>query len=309
MLAIVLILPLVSINMQQKPEDANWLSKPFSLLSSTIQEVFYGFSSGVKQTTAMYINLIDIKKNSEDLKSKNLELQSRLASMSDLQIENDRLRGLLDFKQSTKMELIAAQVIARDLVVDHNTLTINKGLNHGVKAGQAVITVDGVLGYIFKPTAFTAHIMLITDRYSVVDGVIQRTRSRGIVEGKAQNECVLKYVEKTEDVKQGDLVVTGGLDNIFPKGFPIATVESVERKTFSVSLKVDLRPVVDPSKVEEVFIITNAAQVDFGDKYAPVTSTETGATATAPQVNTQQATATAAPSTEVKKETPKESAQ
>jgi len=273
MIGIVLALPLISINMQQRPQESNWLSKPFTLLGSAVSETFYSFSHGVKDTTAMYVNLINVKKHSEELISRNNELQARLEKMNELLIENDRLRELLTFKEQTKMNLMAAQVIGRDLVIDHNTVTINKGSMDGLKAGQAVITTGGVLGYIFKPEPFTAHVMLITDRYAVVDGIVQRTRAHGIVEGKSQygSTLNLKYVEKTEDVKEGDLVVTGGLDNIFPKGFPVAVVESVEKKTFSVSLKVDLRPVVDPYKVEEVFVVLNAANEDFGDKYAPQT--------------------------------------
>ncbi|MBV2169396.1 MAG: rod shape-determining protein MreC [Bdellovibrio sp.] len=290
MIGIVLALPLISINMQQRPQESHWLSKPFTLLGSAVSETFYGFSHGVKGTTAMYLDLINIKKQSEALQSHNNELQARLEKMSELLIENDRLRGLLAFKDQTKMNLMAAQVIGRDLVIDHSTVTINKGTNDGLKAGQAVITTGGVLGYIFKPEPFTAHVMLITDRYAVVDGIVQRTRAHGIVEGKSQygSTLSLKYVEKTEDVKEGDLVVTGGLDNIFPKGFPVAVVESVEKKTFSVSLKVDLRPVVDPYKVEEVFIVLQAANEDFGDKYAPQAAVEK--TPATPEVATPEAT-------------------
>lgn len=284
MIGIVLALPLISINMQQRPQESNWLVKPFSLLGSVVSETFYGFSSGVKGTTAMYLDLINIKKHSEQLTSTNNELQARLEKMNELLIENDRLRGLLAFKEQTKMSLTAAQVIGRDLVIDHNTITINKGTQDGLKAGQAVITTGGVLGYIFKPDTFTAHVMLITDRYAVVDGIVQRTRAHGIVEGKSQYSSTLqlKYVERTEDVQEGDLVVTGGLDNIFPKGFPVAVVESVEKKTFSVSLKVDLRPVVDPYKVEEVFIVLQGNSEDFGDKFAPkaAESAEAGTTDT-----------------------------
>lgn len=298
MIGIILALPLVSINMQQNPQEPNWLSKPFTLLSSAISETFFGFSHGVKDTTAMYLNLINIKKDSETLKSQNNELQARLEKMTELSLENERLRGLLGFKEQTKMTLTAAQIIGRDLVLDHSTVTINKGSNDGLKAGQAVITTGGVLGYIFKPEPFTAHVMLITDRYAVVDGIVQRTRAHGIVEGKSQHGSTLslKYVERTEDVKAGDLVVTGGLDNIFPKGFPVAIVESVEKKTFSVSLKVDLRPVVDPYTVEEVFVVTQAANEDFGDKYALPTDvpSETSAAGAAP---TASPTPTATPST------------
>ena len=267
MIVIVLALPLVSINMQQRPQESNWLSRPFSFLASLAEETFFGFSAGVRGTTAMYLDLINIKKTSADLSTKNGELLTRMGEMTELKNENDRLRALLDFRQSTKMDLVTAQVIGRDLVAsDHSTITINKGTQHGVKSGQAVITVDGALGYIYRPEALTSKIMLITDRYSVVDGVVQRTRAHGIVEGRTQSSCQLKYVEKTEDVKKGDLVVTGGLDNIFPKGFPVAIVENVERKNFSVSLRVDLKPVVDPFKVEEVFVVSNANNVDLSDR-------------------------------------------
>jgi rod shape-determining protein MreC len=268
LILLLLPLPLISINMEQKPFSNNWVSQPLVLLSTSVQQVFYGFSEGVRGTAALYLNLVGIKKQSEEIKSKNQELEARLQQLSDLEIENSRLKSLLDFKQNTKMEIKAAQVIGRDLVTDHNTITINKGTQQGLKTGQAVISVQGVLGYVFRPSVHSSQVMLITDRYAVVDGIVQRTRARGIVEGKNSSSCVLKYVERSEDVKPGDLVVTGGLDNIFPKGFPIAVVESVERKTFSVSLKVDLKPVADPYKVEEVFVITNAGQEDFGTRFS-----------------------------------------
>lgn len=256
-------LPLLSINMEQKQRGTEWFSEPRQYLTSWTLEIFESFGRGVKETTALYVNLIGIKKENKDLRTENNELHVRLLALQEMQLENDRLRALLDFRAQTKMDLIAAQIMGRDLVPDHKTITINKGLEHGLKSGQAVLTTQGVLGYIFRPAARTSHVMLITDRYSVVDGLVQRTRARGIVEGKGSGGGSLKYVERTEDVKEGDLVVTGGLDNLFPKGFPIALVESVERKTFSVSLKVDLRPVVDPSTVEEVFVVTNAKEVDL----------------------------------------------
>jgi rod shape-determining protein MreC len=279
LILLLLPLPLISINMEQKPFSENWISQPHVLLATSVQQLFYGFSEGVRGTTALYLNLVGIKKHNEELKSKNLELEARLRQMADLEIENSRLKTLLEFKQASKMEMKSAQVIGRDLVADHNTITINKGTQDGLKSGQAVISVDGVLGYVFRPSLHSSQVMLVTDRYAVVDGIVQRTRARGIVEGKNSTSCVLKYVERSEDVKPGDIVVTGGLDNIFPKGFPIAVVENVERKTFSVSLKVDLKPVADPYKVEEVFVIMNANQVDFGTRFSstlvtPVESAE-----------------------------------
>jgi rod shape-determining protein MreC len=264
----VLSLPLISINMQQSPLSESWYDRPFTFLASLTQSGFFSFSDGVRSNTHLYLDLINIKKESLELKAANEELQTRLELLNEAQKENERLNQLLDFKNKTKMELVAAKVTSKDLVSDHNTLQINKGANHGLKAGQAVITVGGVVGYILKPHPFTSQVLLVTDRYAVVDGMVARSRARGIVEGKDGASCAFRYVEKSEDVVPGDLIVTSGLDNIFPKGLPVAVVEAVENKNFAVSLKVELKPAVDPDKVEEVFVVLDAAQKDVTDKVA-----------------------------------------
>ncbi|MFN7824351.1 MAG: rod shape-determining protein MreC [Pseudobdellovibrionaceae bacterium] len=258
-----LLLPLISINLQQNPLATGWYDKPFSMLGSYLQVAFFEFSDGVRGTTALYLNLIDIKKNNQILESKNRELQTRLEQMRELEIENERLRGLQGFQANSKMEMISAQVMSKDLLADHNTLQISKGSQHGIKVGQAVIATGGVVGHVFRTENLTSQVLLLTDRYSVVDGIVARSRSRGIVEGRGGSGLSLKYVEKSEDVVAGDIVVTSGLDNIFPKGFPVARVKDVENKSYSVSLKVDLEPFIDPDKVEEVFVILNANNQDL----------------------------------------------
>jgi rod shape-determining protein MreC len=283
-------LPLMSINMQQNPLATGWYDRPFSFMAAMTQNGFYSFSDGVRSTTSMYLDLINIKKNSQKLAEENSELRTRLEAMAELQKENDRLNDLLSFKAKTKMDLVAAKVMSKDLVSDHNTLRINKGTHDGIKAGEAVITTGGVVGYVYRPQTFTSQVLLITDRYSVVDGIVARSRARGIVEGKTSSSCALRYVERSEDVKPGDLVVTSGLDNIFPKGFPVATVESVENKSYLVSLRVELKPIVDPDKVEEVFVIANAANEDLSDRL-PTTATAEASTPTPAPVGTAKTSA------------------
>ncbi|MES3038456.1 MAG: rod shape-determining protein MreC, partial [Bdellovibrionota bacterium] len=197
------LLPLISINVQQKPVESTWVSRPFFLLSQGVQNVFYFFSAEVRGTTGLYLNLINVKKDNSELKTQSEKLQAELRILREKENEIDRLRKLLDFKQTTPMRLIAAEVMGKDLMTDHNTLTINKGTADGIKNGMGVITLDGVVGYIFRPDTHQASVMLVSDRYSVVDGVVQRSRARGIVEGKGTQECSLKYVERTEDVKEG----------------------------------------------------------------------------------------------------------
>lgn len=271
-IASVILLPLISINTQKSPLDTGWYNQPFSFLAGVTQNVFFSFSQGVRGTVRMYLDLIQIKKENFDLKNQNQELMARLQYLEELRKENERLNHLLEFKDRAKMEIVAARIMSKDVVSDHSTIQIDKGTMHGLKSGQAVITTEGVVGYIFRPSTLSSHVLLITDRYSVVDGLVARTRARGIVEGRNQGNPWLRYVEKSEDVKKGDLVVTSGLDNIFPKGFPVAMVESVESKTYSISLKVELRPVVDPDKVEEVFVILNSNSQDMTERMTVTTS-------------------------------------
>lgn len=265
-------LPLLSINMEQKVIHDSWFNKPFTFLAESIQNVFFGISQGVRTTTAYYINIINIKSKNQLLQKENDELKARLNLFNENLSELDRLRNILDFQKTTKMDLVPAQVIGRNLVTDHNTITINKGTMHGLKSGQAVLSIKGAVGYIFKPSLRTSHVMLITDRYSVVDAIVQKSRAHGIVEGKSKNTCILQYVEKTEDIKDGDLIVTGGLDNIFPKGFPLAIINNIERKTKTASLNIEVKPVVDASQVEEVFVVKSAHGENFlNDNSTPET--------------------------------------
>lgn len=275
LLLIIFILPLISINMEQKNTNTPWFNEPFSFIAQGVQNSFYGLSHGVRSITSEYINILNIKARARDLQKENDELKTRLNLFTENQNELERLRTLLDFQKNTKMELIPAQVIGRNLVTDHHTITINKGTSHGLQAGQAVLTVSGAVGYIFKPSLKTSHIMLITDRYSVVDALIQKTRTHGLVEGKSKESCILQYVERTEEVKDGDLIVTGGLDNIFPKGFPLGVITNVERKTKNASLLIEVKPVVDANKLEEVFIVKNAGAENFlTEPVVETTSTE-----------------------------------
>ena len=252
--------------MEQKSTQTIWFAQPISFLADSLKSFFAALSDGVRGTTAEYLNLLRIKSENQTLIMQMSALQARMQVFEENQNEIDRLRTVLEFKASSKMELIPAQIIGRDLVIDHETITINKGIKHGLKTMQAVISVSGVVGYVFRPEISTSHVMLISDRYSVVDALIHKSRAHGILEGQGKNRGILQYVDRSEDVQVGDLIVTGGIDNIFPKGFPLGIVTNVEKKSKGTSLLINTKPVIDANKIEEVFVISNASQEDFMQK-------------------------------------------
>lgn len=270
------LLPLLTINMEQKGRETMWIKQPFQMLAGSAEDMFFGFSHGIRSTTSFYLNLLDIKKNNFNLMQENAQIKTRLELLKELEMENTRLRDLLGFKQKSKMEMVAARVVGRDLVPDHNTLTLDKGSKQGLKAGQAVITLKGAVGVLLRVEDERSHVMLITDRYSVVDGLVQRTRAQGIVEGRGSNEGYLnlKYIDRTTELNKGDVIVTSDLDQIFPKGYPLAIVEKVEDKTYSVALKIELKPVIEASEIEEVFVVMKSHGEDFTPPEATPTTAD-----------------------------------
>ena len=257
-----IVLPLIAVNMQRKSEEELWFTRPFTLGGSLIQRGFASFSSGVRGTTAMYLDLINIKKQNLELKNHLAELNAQLGAQTELKLENERLGQILGFKQAAKMNLLATRVIAGDMLPEYNTITVDRGLKHGVQKNMAALTNGGVVGYTFRVQAETSQILLLTDRYAVIDAIVQRSRARGFVEGIGRSTR-LHYLKRSDDVKVGDLVVTSGLSNLFPKGFPIGTVLNIEKSRYGMTQEVEIKPAIEPHNLEELFIVLNANHQDF----------------------------------------------
>lgn len=264
---IVIALPLLSINMKRNPGEDPWYKQPFSAVVSVVQGGYSSFTNGVRGTTSTYLKLMGIKKHNLSLVKENEELRAKLGAMTELKLENERLNKLLDFRHHSQMELLAAKVIARDLSLDHVSIRINRGTNQGVKKLQGVITVEGVVGYVWKADAESSQIIVLNDRTSAIDGIVQRTRARGLVSGKNLSSCRLRYLERADDVAPGDMIVTSGIQGYFPKGFPIGHLTAVRKTDFGISQEADLTPVVNAANLEEVFVVLNSGQADFNDRF------------------------------------------
>lgn len=247
-------LPVLSLNLQ-KPGENPWVLRPFSAAGGWIQETYLGFAGGITGTTKKYLNLVDINKEIVELKRENSELKAKLLSFDEISLENQRLNELLQFSTNDNLELLPSKVIGQDLFAERSSIRISMGSRDGVKKGMAVIHPRGAIGYILSANFSSSVVLLLTDRYAVIDARVQRSRSRGIVKGVSPTHAELVYLQRTDDVEIGDMVVTSGLDSIFPEGFPIAVVDQVQKQSSGITQEVVLRPIVETSQLEEVFVI------------------------------------------------------
>ena len=231
-----------------------------------MQDSYSNFTSGVRGTTSMYLNLIGIKRQNQALLRENEELRAQLGSTEELKLENQRLSKLLEFREQTKMKLLAAKVIARDLSPDHESIRINRGYREGLRKLQGIITVNGVVGYVVSTQMDSAQVILLSDRSASIDALVQRTRARGLTNGRSSGSLRLRYLERADDVTVGDAVVTSGSKGYFPKGFPIGRVTSVRKTDFGISQEAMVEPAVSASNLEEVFVVIESGNEDFGDR-------------------------------------------
>jgi rod shape-determining protein MreC len=169
----------------------------------------------------------------------------------------DRTRGLeqlLEMKQKVPLETTAAEVIGAAAMPDFRTVTIDKGTRDGLRADMSVISPAGVVGRVVVPSARSAKVQLLVDRNAAAGALIERSRAQGVVVGGGEDRLQMDYVSEVADVVVGDLVVTSGIDGIYPKGFVIGKVDVVERSGGGFK-RIMVRPAVDFRAIEEVLVV------------------------------------------------------
>jgi rod shape-determining protein MreC len=204
-----------------------------------------------------YVSLWKTRLENQTLLDENRKLVNTIINLRELEQENIRLRNLLQFKENFKIQAVVARIIAKDVSTEFRAIRINRGRDHGIEANMAVINSEGVVGRVLRVTNSTADIVTLLDPLSAIDAYIMRSRARGIVEGLTDALCQLKFALRVDDIQPGDLLLSSGLGGNFPKGIPVGTIIKVTRKSYGVTQKVEVKPSVDFSKLEEVLVVTH----------------------------------------------------
>jgi rod shape-determining protein MreC len=221
-----------------------------------------------------YLFLVDLQRENEELKKRVADLQRENDQMKEMVRSHERLRKLLQFRETLSSTVIAAEVTGQDPSSWFKSITINKGEKDGVQKGMAVISPEGVIGQILKTAPSHSVVLLITDYNSAIDSIVQRTRAKAIVEGKGENRCQLKYLLRAEDIVAGDRVVTSGLSGNFSKGLMIGEIKKVEKKGHGIFQYAELVPSADFTRLEEVLVIKESPPLPPEEKGKKVRKTK-----------------------------------
>ncbi len=233
------------------------LGRTALIIVSPFQKALTRTIDFTKNTWNHYFFLVSTEEENDRLKQKMGYLIQKNNEYREAVLSNIRLQSLFDFRQSIPYESIAAEVISVGPSLWYRTLVIDKGKTSGVKAGQPVITPEGIVGQVIDTADSYSKILLIIDQDSAVDAIVQKNRARGIVKGASSDQCIFKYVMRRHDIEVGDSVISSGLDGVFPKGLPVGFISNINRKNSGLFQEIKLTPHVDFRKLEEVLILIN----------------------------------------------------
>lgn len=221
---------------------------------SEVQRAAAWATGGARDTWSGYFDLRDVRGENARLRDQLNGLQVQLQAERARAERADAYRSLLELRARVPLETTGAEVIAAGASPEFRTVTIDKGSSDGVAANMAVVAPDGVVGRVTQPAARAALVQLIIDSNAAAGAVVERTRVQGIVVGTGDGTLRMDFAPATGDIVTGDVVVTSGIDGLYPEGFVIGTVTRVSRGD-GLYHEIAIRPAVDFSRLEDVLIV------------------------------------------------------
>lgn len=216
---------------------------------------------GVSEAWHGYVDLRGVREENARLREQVGQLEMLLQRKQDAVREGERLHALLALRETLPLETVSAHVISRDGSPWFSTLTVDRGFRDGVRLNAPVLSSTGVVGRVTDLGPAAARVQVVLDANSGIGAVIERTRVAGVVSGQVRSaeagrfDLRLKYVPSLADAAVGDLVVTSGLDRIFPRGLVIGRVSAVGPGS-GLFKEIALTPAARLESLEEVLIAT-----------------------------------------------------
>lgn len=250
------------------------------------ERFFHAVGHNTRDAWANYVNLRHVRQQNEDLQQQIARLRLEQAAFAEDAIQGHRLQALLAFQQHYIASTVPAQVIGTSGTDLSHVLYIDKGADFHLLPDMAVITPDGIVGKIRDVFPHTAQVLLINDPTSGAGVLLASTRILAILHGTPNGEVEISNLTADSRIKPGETVLTSGGDQIFPRGLPVGTIESIvpdpDHQPYTA---IRIKPAANLSQLEEVLVITGtkptlptAAQKDLA---AGATTAEAQAAAAA----------------------------
>ncbi len=230
---------------------------------SFFQKGFSSIGSFFSDTFTSIVELKDLQVKYDDLLQRTVQLSTLEKDYTEIKRENEDFRIQLSFQKNSKYKSIACKIIGKDPSNVNSSFVLSKGLKQGIKKNQAVIAyengIEVLIGRVIQVSQAAAIVMPIYDVSAYISVRLARSRYEGLASGGGSDDenLVVRYIKKRakEEIQFGDLVITSGLQSLYPGGITVGRVIKVRELEYLTSLEIEVQPAVDFSKIEYVFVI------------------------------------------------------
>jgi len=208
------------------------------------------------RVSGFFVNHADLQRDNAVLRQRNLDYAGAVLRYRDLEQENSRLRTLLGAHKRTALHTRLAEIISVPRDPYSRKIIVDRGSRDGVHAGQPVMDEIGLLGQVTSVYPYTSEITLLTDAGQPVPVQIQRNGLRAVAFGQGvENEIDVRYLPQSADIRIGDVLVTSGIDGIYPAGLLVATVARIDHSANRAFLRVECTPKAAINSYRQVLIV------------------------------------------------------
>jgi rod shape-determining protein MreC len=232
------------------------------------QRVMMATGGAATEAWTRYVALRGARDENTQLRQQVYQLELRLQQERAQAQQAASLRRLLDLKTGVPVTTAAAEIIGASGTAGYRAVLIDKGGRDGLASDMAILSSDGVVGRIAHAGLHTAKVQLLIDRASAIGAMVERSRAQGVVMGGGEQYLWMQYVSGLADVRQGDRVVSSGIDGIYPQGFLIGVVDRLDRGPASYR-EIRIRPAVDVTLLEHVLVVTSPTRPSDAGTEAP----------------------------------------
>ncbi len=240
-------------------ERDGWLPDVLLEIAAPVQKALAAPSDWLGEAFSRYVALVDLHVENEELRERTARLEEENLQFREALVAGGQLQRIARMREGFEVPLLPVQVVGQDVSSWFHAVLLDRGRRDQVLSGMPVVSDLGLVGVVSATTRSAARAMLLLDRRSAADAIVQRSRARGIVRGTGTGALEFVFQVRGDDVQRGDVLITSGVGGVYPKGLRLGSVLEVRTERSELLHTASVAPAVDFGRLEQVFVLLQRA--------------------------------------------------
>jgi rod shape-determining protein MreC len=238
------------------------LRQVLAIAAYPLQQIATAPFTALARSREFFSTQTELREQNATLRAQKLRDAEDLLTLQALRAENESMRRILAAKEQVPGDAIFAEIVYAGRDPFSRKVIIDRGVQHGVQSGQPVVDASGVLGQVTRVQPLLSEVTLIVDKDHAIPVQLVRNGLRGVAYGSGDGSTLeLRHMASNAEVEAGDLLVTSGLDGLYPRGLPVAKVAKIERDAAYAFAKIVCQPVAGTTQHQQVLVLATGAGI------------------------------------------------